>query len=1054
VGYIEAHGTGTSLGDPIEVEGLKQAFRALAKEKGEELAAASCGIGTIKSNIGHLELAAGVAGVIKVLLQLRHRQLVASLYSEPPNPYINLSDSPFYVVKENRRWETVLDKEGRELPRRAGVSSFGFGGVNAHVVLEEYVAPPRKTTAIRRPMVVVLSAHNEERLQVRLEQLLSYLNRNGEVNLVDLAYTLQVGREALGARLAVVVNSVEELRRKLTDITRNKTAGLEDLYRGEVKRTQETIAVFKADEDLQQAIEAWIAKGKLGKLAELWVQGLVVDWTALYGESNPQRLSLPTYPFAKEHYWITEVGSNEAIQSRNGSVPHLHPLVHRNSSDLSAQRYSTILRGEEFYLRDHMVGGKRIVPGVVQLEWARAAVSLAVDGTLVGDDTIRLEQVSWLRPLVVESALEVHIGLTEEAEGRIEYEIYSGQGDEAKVYSHGYAVVAKGGEQAPLIDLPEVSKRCDRTLTGAESYEQFKALRLNYGSSFQVLKEVRYGDGVAVGALELGSESDRKGYSWPPSLVDGALQASVGLLMGEGRQERSLALPFAVEGVQQWVEIPNKAWAAVRVCKSDSAAMRKVDVAIVDGDGRIALQLSGFSTRSQETIGDDEDAIKAVVGAGRADGTSAVEVGGELTLTPVWELTEERGEPWPSSSDRVIWLRPSEESSTGEPERESRIARITFGATDSREVLIERLRVQSAWEHVIWQVPMGERLVAVMGLRIIQALLALGYGNRSLGLTVVTQQGQVVWIQERVEAEQASVHGLIGSLAKEYPNWRVRLLDLGIGQPLPVDWQTLPADRQGEVLANRKGRWHRRRLAPCVLPEVAQSAYREGGVYILIGGTEGIGLVFSEYLIRRYQAQVIWLGGREEESISQQRARLATPGPTPVYLQADATDRESLKRAQAKILERFGKIHGVVHSANVLADCSLDAIEEADFEAVLGGESNTASNLDVVFGSDGLDFLLFFCSLESLTKAPGQGNCAARCCYVDAYAQSLLGHRGYPVKVMHWDYRGGVGALTTEFYRERVTGTGLGSIERPEAMAALERLLAGPLDRVAFLKTR
>ncbi|WP_415822574.1 beta-ketoacyl synthase N-terminal-like domain-containing protein, partial [Bordetella tumbae] len=129
VGYIEAHGTGTSLGDPVEVQGLKRAFRALAGAG--ELAAGSIGLGTIKSNIGHLELAAGVAGLIKVLLQMRHKRLVKSLHAEPLNPRIDLSDSPFYVVSEERVWEAPVDETGRELPRRAGVSSFGFGGVNA-----------------------------------------------------------------------------------------------------------------------------------------------------------------------------------------------------------------------------------------------------------------------------------------------------------------------------------------------------------------------------------------------------------------------------------------------------------------------------------------------------------------------------------------------------------------------------------------------------------------------------------------------------------------------------------------------------------------------------------------------------------------------------------------------------------------------------------------------------------------------------------------------------------------------------------------------------------
>ena len=140
VGYIEAHGTGTELGDPIEINGLKSAFRDLLEASGDAAAgSAYCGLGTVKSNIGHLELAAGVAGMIKVLLQLQHKTLVKSLHCEELNPYIQLEDSPFYIVREKQDWRPVQDAQGRDLPRRAGVSSFGAGGSNAHVVIEEYV---------------------------------------------------------------------------------------------------------------------------------------------------------------------------------------------------------------------------------------------------------------------------------------------------------------------------------------------------------------------------------------------------------------------------------------------------------------------------------------------------------------------------------------------------------------------------------------------------------------------------------------------------------------------------------------------------------------------------------------------------------------------------------------------------------------------------------------------------------------------------------------------------------------------------------------------------
>ncbi|WP_283848883.1 polyketide synthase, partial [Bradyrhizobium sp. Leaf401] len=146
VSYIETHGTGTPLGDPIEINGLKNAFRDLSE--GAAVEQAYCGLGSVKSNIGHLELAAGVAGVIKVLLQLRHKTLVKSLHSEELNPYIQLNGSPFYIVQQTRPWQPLQDARGRDLPRRAGVSSFGFGGVNAHVVIEEYVAPARPVVEV------------------------------------------------------------------------------------------------------------------------------------------------------------------------------------------------------------------------------------------------------------------------------------------------------------------------------------------------------------------------------------------------------------------------------------------------------------------------------------------------------------------------------------------------------------------------------------------------------------------------------------------------------------------------------------------------------------------------------------------------------------------------------------------------------------------------------------------------------------------------------------------------------------------------------------------
>src|SRR5947199_2900542 len=252
VGYIEAHGTGTPLGDPIEINGLKMAFSQLIQMRGAgPIPPATCGLGSVKSNIGHAELAAGVAGVIKVLLQMQHKTLVKSLHCEQLNPYIRLEGSPFYIVQENREWETLRDQDGNPLPRRAGVSSFGFGGVNAHVVLEEYVSKPTGQSAqslLPRPALIVLSARNEERLHEQVRQLLAWLqtgmpsamNCAATETLLDVAYTLQVGREAMEERLALQVSSLAQLNELLGRYLQEpQETG--DWYRGQVRQHKEIV---------------------------------------------------------------------------------------------------------------------------------------------------------------------------------------------------------------------------------------------------------------------------------------------------------------------------------------------------------------------------------------------------------------------------------------------------------------------------------------------------------------------------------------------------------------------------------------------------------------------------------------------------------------------------------------------------------------------------------------------------------------------------------------------------------------------------------------------
>ena len=202
ISYIEAHGTGTPLGDPIEVEALTQVFRKQTAEKN------FCAIGSLKTNVGHLDSAAGAAGLIKATLALWHKQIPPSLNYEKPNPQIDFDNNPFYVNTQLQPWEQETT------PRRAGVSSFGIGGTNAHVILEE--APPLEASLEARPwQLLVLSAKTATALETMTGNLLDYLKASPGVNLADLSSTLQRGRKEFNYRRALLCKDVADAVRAL-----------------------------------------------------------------------------------------------------------------------------------------------------------------------------------------------------------------------------------------------------------------------------------------------------------------------------------------------------------------------------------------------------------------------------------------------------------------------------------------------------------------------------------------------------------------------------------------------------------------------------------------------------------------------------------------------------------------------------------------------------------------------------------------------------------------------------------------------------------------------
>ena len=333
IGYIETHGTGTALGDPIEVNGLKQAFSKLEdtnKQRPSRLA--YCGLGSVKTNIGHLEAAAGIAGVIKVLLSMRYGTLPASIHFKRLNPYIDLTASPFYVVSKTQVWERFKDDQGNSIPRRAGVSSFGFGGSNAHLVLEEYSTETAgdetesTETGKNSSYLIALSAKTDLSLMERIEDLLVWLRREGEKHpLEDICYTLNAGRSHFCHRCATVVGSLDELIKTLEQVHKNQRP--RNFLSGKVEKNKpEDEAIYKQVldrliEELRTADMQHVAnyREKLLAIAALYTKGYEFNWNDVSNSGTRRRISLPTYPFSKERHWISSGDAFTPSQERNAT---------------------------------------------------------------------------------------------------------------------------------------------------------------------------------------------------------------------------------------------------------------------------------------------------------------------------------------------------------------------------------------------------------------------------------------------------------------------------------------------------------------------------------------------------------------------------------------------------------------------------------------------------------------------------------------------------------------------------------------------------------------
>ncbi|MDF4005356.1 SDR family NAD(P)-dependent oxidoreductase, partial [Luteibacter sp. PPL552] len=442
---------------------------------------------------------------------------------------------------------------------------------NAHVVIEEYVAPA--PVPADGPALVVLSARDEERLRERVHQLVDHLAVLPDtVTLHDLAYTLQVGREAMDERLGLLVQSLDQLRDALAAWLDGEPVSTE-WHRG--RAGHDAIAELD-DEAIGAAVDTWIAKGRYGKLLALWTKGLSLDWQRLHGDAIRRRVSLPTYPFAKERYWLPVTDTMAAAPAA------WHPLLHRNTSTLATQRFSSRFDGGEWFFADHRVHGARVLPAAAQLEMAyRAAVE-----ALEHEGALTLTDLAWTRPVIAGDApLDLHVTLGPDEAGTMRIEI---RGDDL----HSEGRLRPIADEPVSHDLAALKAACDvARMDGATCRRRFEAMGIAYGRGFHALDAVAVGRGTALARIAAPATVRLGGYTLHPSLVDAAMQATVGAMDDDGQAW----VPASLGALTVHRACEPSMWAVLRW--ADDGATRAFDIDLCDDDGVACVSLRALALR-------------------------------------------------------------------------------------------------------------------------------------------------------------------------------------------------------------------------------------------------------------------------------------------------------------------------------------------------------------------------------------------------------------------------------------------------------------------------
>lgn len=1037
ISYVETHGTGTPIGDPIEISALTKAFHTGTDRK------RFCAIGSVKTNIGHLDAAAGMAGLIKTVLSLQHKQIPPSLNFETPNARINFDDTPFYVNTELSEWHTQGE------PRRAGISSFGIGGTNVHVIMEE--APSIPSPGATRPwQLLPLSAKTDSALTAVSNNLAAYLTDNTHENLADVAFTLQVGRRLFPQRQFLICRNREDAIDALSNLDSGR------IFRGASELVSRSVAAMFTGQGAQyvnMTAELYrtepVFRQYVDQCCALLIPQLGLDLRSVIYETEEGQLEETTQKLNQTYlaqpalftieYALVKLWASWGVQPKAMIGHSIGEYVAACLAGVFSLEDALTLVAARGRLMQSLPGGAMLAVSCSEPE----ALSFLTED-------LSLAAVNTPTSCVISGSTEAVDRLSQRLERRgITWrQLHTSHAFHSEMMEPILAPFMAQVRQISLNppQIPYISNVTGTWITEAEATDPLYWAR-------HLRQAVRFADGLSIllgdpemALLEIGPGRTLSTLAMrhPSRSTDQVILASV-----RHPQDRQSDVAFLLTSL-------GKLWlAGMPINWSGFSAQEQRQ--------RVALPTYPFERQRYWIDRDDT----AVMHRGKIADVRKPEMA-DWFYTPSWKRAplapQQRGflrheAPWlvfvdacglgaelvqrlRQAGETVVVVQAAAEFTVID---ENAYGLNPVQAQDYDALLsalavagIRPLQIVHLWNVTSYKAASTtlatlEQLSSLAFNSLLFLAQALGrqYLHDEIVITVISNHMQEVLGTELLSPLKALLLGPVRTIPLEYPQLQCRSVDIGYepgdqnsSRVVDMVWSEVTVNPDDQIVAYRGSHRWVEAFTAVSLPASSEPGIqvKPGGVYLITGGLGGIGFTLAQDLAKQGQPRLIligrtvlplreawpqWLSDHAEADAVSQKIRrvqdLESLGAAVRVVSADVTSYEQMQQTVTQTVDLYGQINGVIHAAGVPGGGMIQRKTITNAAHVMMPKVKGTLALYAALQEIDLDFFVFCSSLNAILSRLGQVDYTAANAFLDAFVHYYNGIRGQTAVCINWE---------------------------------------------------